>query len=335
MRIVGSKSMRKIIYWTINILLLCISIIAICLTVAMIVYMEKNDKKSMDYMVEVEVEPVDVHEQMEAVATTEQIDNGYKISDSIVGSDKEPLEELPLIDSSITDPLQVTDLYNARDKAIISKYNNELSNVKISILGDSLTEGYPMEIIKEDNFPNDLSKILNCEVKNLGITGSTISKYYDREPMCNRWNEIDDDSDIIIVYAGTNDMMLFDKAHFGTIGQEGTFCGDLDSMLKNIAENYPNSRRILINPSISGLCGALYECDPDNLYEQYVFSNEIRERAIQYQYELIDLYADNILSTTTVELCEKYYMEDCLHLNQDGYRVLAEHVAAKIIRKDI
>lgn len=226
----------------------------------------------------------------------------------------------------------ITTITEERDRAFVEKNKIDLSGKKITVLGDSLTVGYPEEEIKGDNFPNALKEIFNCDVVNLGITGSMISHFHDREPMVERWNEIDKDSDIIIVYAGTNDMMIVKKDEFGDINTPDTFCYDLEVMLSEIAREYPDAIRILINPVVSDYCEAIHDMDPDGTLVQQPFSDIILERAQAHEYIIVDLYYTNLLNTNNRQVLDEYYLYDCLHMNPNGYHFLANHVAVEIIK---
>lgn len=231
------------------------------------------------------------------------------------------------------DSYAITLITQNRDIEFIEKNKMNLSGKKITVLGDSLTVGYPEEVVKGDNFPNALKDIFNCEVVNLGITGSTVSKCYDfSHPMVDRWQEIDKDSDIIIVYAGTNDMMMDTREQFGDINSSGTFCGDLENMLSGIEKAYPDAIKIYINPVVTGHCSALNTMDPETYLPQQFFSDMILERANANGFHMIDLYYTNLLNTNDRQVLDDFYLEDCLHMSPAGYHVLANHVAAEIIK---
>ena len=53
--------------------------------------------------------------------------------------------------------------------------------------------------------------------------------------------------------------------------------------------------------------------------------------AEEYEIEVIDLYNSNILDTHDAAVIYNY-MPDGVHCNPDGYTLLAEHLAAELIR---
>lgn len=85
----------------------------------------------------------------------------------------------------------------------------KVSGLKINFLGDSITEG-----AGASSFDNTYIGILNKQniiCRNYGIGGTRIARQqkpshpqYDRD-FCSRWNLMDEDADIVVVFGGTND----------------------------------------------------------------------------------------------------------------------------------
>ena len=53
--------------------------------------------------------------------------------------------------------------------------------------------------------------------------------------------------------------------------------------------------------------------------------------AREYEFDVIDLYDSNLLDSHDAAVISNY-MPDGVHCNPDGYRILAEHIAADLIR---
>ena len=88
----------------------------------------------------------------------------------------------------------------------------------------------------------------------MGIGGSAISRagHY---AMVDRWQDIPLDSDIIIVFGGSNDCLFETNEEFGNIEYDQrkvseTFCGDLDEMLSSIEREYVIENDYAINKFI-------------------------------------------------------------------------------------
>lgn len=258
----------------------------------------------------------------------------------VVSSDK-LLAEKELERSSYEETLAV----NAFDKKVIENSTIDFSDVKITILGDSISAGNTLEEEEQDiySYPAQLKEILGCkEVLNLSIGGSSVSALGDNA-MVNRWREIPKDSDIIIVFGGTNDMLFENKWDFGFIEYENrikdeTFCGDYDTLVSKIEyrylehnkENY--SKLICVNPPSTIKATEFYNIRPDNLVHQSQFAAAINQIAPEYSFEVIDFYNNNILNTHDSKIVENF-MPDGIHGNAEGYRIMAEHIASQIIQR--
>jgi len=258
-----------------------------------------------------------------------------------ISSDK-LLEEKMQERSSYEETLAV----NAFDKKVIENSTIDFSDVKITILGDSLTVGSNLdEDERETNsYPAILQEILGCkEIVNLGIGGSTICSLGDNS-MVERWGDIPEDSDIIIVFGGSNDCLFENKWDYGELEydhrmkDETTFCEDLDILLSKIEwvyrdhneENY--CKLICINPPSTVLNDAVYAIDPGNMVQQKEFAKAINQIASEYSFEVIDFYNNNILNTHDKNVNEQF-MPDGIHGNAEGYRIMAEHIASQIIQR--
>ncbi len=250
------------------------------------------------------------------------------------------LEEKEQERSSYEETLAV----NAFDKKVIENSTIDFSDVKITILGDSITQASNLseEERLEYAYPVILQEILGCkEVVNLGVGGSTISTVGD-DAMVERRREIEYDSDIIIVFGGTNDCLFENKWEYGELEyskrmKDDTFCGDCDKLYSKIEyhatrneENY--CKLICINPPSTVLNDAVYAIDPGNMVHQREFAKAINEIAPTYGFEVIDFYNNNILNTHDRQVQEAF-MPDGIHGNEEGYRIIAEHIASQIIQR--
>ena len=215
---------------------------------------------------------------------------------------------------------------NAFDKMVIENSTIDFSDVKITILGDSLTEG--SNLSEEDRvkyaYPVLLQEILGCkEVLNMGIGGSTVSSCANNYPMVKRWQDIPLDSDIIIVFGGSNDALFENKWQYGHLEYElrmnsDTFCGDLDTMVGAMKYTYRDTNEnsyiklLYVNPPSTILNDAVYNTDPGNMVHQSEFAKAINEIVPNYGFEVIDMYNNNILNTHDPNV-NAQFMPDGIH----------------------
>lgn len=236
---------------------------------------------------------------------------------------------------------------NAFDKKIIENSNIDFSDIKITIVGDSLTAATNLEEADAAKYayPVILEQILGCkEIVNLGIGGSTISRCSDSYAMVNRWDEIPEDSDIIIIFGSSNDALFENKWQYGELEYDkrmtsGTFCGDLDELCGKIQYVYNQhseyehyTKFFFVAPPSTILNDGVYATDPGNMVHQRDFIAAINEIAPAYGFDVIDMYNANILNSHDIDVNQKF-MPDGIHGNVDGYRIMAEHIASEIIQR--
>ncbi len=295
---------------------------------------EAAKKEEAETAVEnLEIEPVSAN-SIEAAKVK------WKKDYPMINSDK-TLEEKQNERSSYEETLAV----NAFDKKVIENSTIDFSDVKITIIGDSLTQGSNLDEKEQEKFayPVILQEILGCkEIVNLGIGGSCVSRA-GSYAMVDRWGEIPKDTDVVIVFGGSNDCLFENKWDFGFLEYEkrmtkGTFCGDLDEMLGGIEYTYREHNKdsyikfLYVNPPSTILNDSVYATDPGNMVHQEAFAEAINVIAPAYGFEVIDLYNNNILNSHDRDVNEQF-IPDGIHGNEAGYRILAEHLASQIIQR--
>lgn len=248
-----------------------------------------------------------------------------------VSADSAPtLEQRRNIRSSYQETTQM----NGEDKEIINNNSLDFSETKIACLGDSLTEGSnldKMENYQQYSYPSVLKNILQAEeVYNLGIGGSSYGRYWDNA-FVDRYREIPQDVDIIVVMGGTNDGFAASEKELGSFDEKKgkTFYGDVDELMRGLKENYPEAKIIFATPLPNVLHDYLRN-QRNYLLPQSVYAKAIKELAAQYQIDVVDLYNSNLLDTHDAEVIT-HYMPDGVHANPEGYQILAEHLARNII----
>lgn len=234
---------------------------------------------------------------------------------------------------------------NAFDKKVIENSTIDFSDVKITILGDSLTTASNLDEEERAKYayPVILQEILGCkEIVNLGIGGSSVSRA-GNYAMVERFSDIPKDTDILIVFGGSNDCLFENKWQFGHIEYDlrmnkETFCGDLDEMASAIEWGYRDHNEenyvkfIYINPPSTILNDGVYAIDPGNMVQQKTFAEAINAIVPAYGFEVIDLYNNNILNSHDKAVNEQF-VPDGIHMSPEGYRILAEHIASQIIQR--
>ena len=230
--------------------------------------------------------------------------------------------------------LQETLEVNQSDRERIAENRYDFSGLKIACLGDSITAASNLESeegYQQYSYPARLKELLGAkEVYNLGIGGSSIGRYWS-DPYVERYREIPEDTDVIIVMGGTNDGFCASDKEFGNLEDRAqrTFCGDLDELMRGLREHYPDAEIFFATPLPNVLQDYLMS-EREYLLPQQRFAETITTLAQEYDYEVIDLYNSNILDSHDANVVAEY-IPDGVHGSHAGYQVMAEHFAAEII----
>ena len=228
-----------------------------------------------------------------------------------------------------------TQMQNKIDLEVIAENSADFSDISITCLGDSITEAANLsntEDYQQYSYPSRLKELLNAEsVTNLGIGGSSIGRYWENA-FVDRYKEIPEDTDLILVMGGTNDGFCMSDKDIGTMEERkaGTFIGDLDELMRGLRENYPEAEIVFVTP-LPNILHDMLKKERDYLLPQSVLVNIIIQLATEYDIPVIDLYNSNILDTHDAAVIYNY-MPDGVHCNPKGYSVLAEHLAAELVR---
>lgn len=208
----------------------------------------------------------------------------------------------------------------------------ELKGKKINFLGDSITQGVGVD--SPDKIYLNLLKE-SCELaeaRNYGISGSRIARQsnYETENLpafCDRFNGMDDDADVVVVFGGTNDYGHGD-ASLGdfTESDENTFYGALHVLMRGLIEKYPTSEIVFMTP--------IHRCGDKRPSQQNKSSTPeplgtyveiIKEIAKNYGIPVLDLYSSSGI-VPDVEINKVTFCPDGLHPNAEGHKRIASRL---------
>lgn len=199
-----------------------------------------------------------------------------------------------------------------------SKYN--WSGKKMNVIGDSIVQG------SYGNFVNVIRDILQLsEARNYGIGGSLIaSSDVDGTlpPACIRYTEMDDDADIIIVHAGTNDYSAQIPIGDETSTDITTFNGALNTLMSGLREKYPD--KLIIFSNILHRFNDNAFTIKANQYRECIEKRCLANHIVFYDgykytgFDFVKGYYDHILTP------------DGLHPNQKGAEILGRKLAGFI-----
>ena len=129
---------------------------------------------------------------------------------------------------------------------------------KANFLGDSITEGVYTDIVERVHkrtdriYCNVVGEILGLDtVRNYGISGTCICPDTVQLPelaFIKRYNEMDDDADLICVFGGTNDFGTDVKLGSPDDTSENTFFGALNILCDGLAKKYSGKTIVFMTP---------------------------------------------------------------------------------------
>ncbi len=193
----------------------------------------------------------------------------------------------------------------------------------INVLGDSITQGHGTSA-PEHIYQNVMGRMVGAkEVRNFGIGGTRFAKQNGPDiygaPFTERYLDMPDDADLVIVFGGTNDYG-HGNAPFGSWGDRtaDTFVGACHVLFEGLIKKYPTAKIVVMTPLQTS-----YDQNPSaNTGKPLIdYVDTIIEVAAHYSLPVLDLYR-------TAGICPRVpeqlalYMPDGLHPNDAGaYRV--------------
>ena len=217
----------------------------------------------------------------------------------------------------------------------------ECKGLKLAVLGDSITEGVGVSDISLIYYNRVKKELGFREVCVNGISGSrfaaqriptTFELRADRH-FVSRVEELDEDSDVIVVFGGTNDYGHGD-APIGNPSDETdyTFYGACNMLCQKLLNRFPTKTLLFMGPlhrlgeenpwgtpgRKSGPVGTLYD------YAEIIASVTKR-----YGIPYLDMLGMSGM-TPRIQAQKELYMPDGLHPNDAGHEKIASRLAAFI-----
>ncbi len=228
---------------------------------------------------------------------------------------------------------------NELDRKILEAGYYDFSGITADFIGDSITEGVGGDLDTEGNkisFVNYVNQELQFQdVLNHGKAGRTIADHNNPELSIarNETNLLNLDSQIIVIYAGINDYLSPDEIKiYGSLdsGSTSGYCGQLQELTKSLENNYPDKDYFFITSyQILTTDTSIYK-DFEGTATLNDFMEPQRILAARNGYRIIELYNTGFMSMEDEDTITNLFA-DSIHPNNEGYRILGEHVAAEIL----
>ncbi len=211
----------------------------------------------------------------------------------------------------------------------------ELKGLRINFLGDSITQGVGAS--SEDTVYHAVLKREAglAQARNYGISATRFAiqkgtekrpkdDYVDINSFCERFEKMDDDADVVVVFGGTNDYGHGD-APLGSFDDRtpDTFYGACHYLFSGLIRKYLGKPIVIMTP-----LHRINELEipdikmPGDYGNLKAYTNIIREVAEFYSLPVLDLFAMSGLQPEIKEIQEEY-IPDGLHPNDKGNAVIA------------
>ena len=231
----------------------------------------------------------------------------------------------------ISDPFKKTKSMDRINSFILNFSGDVLANKKIAFLGDSITAGNGGTLTLDGsglNYTDYISHYTSADIVNLGIGGTPFDGYDNDDALVYRYGDIPDDTDIIVIFAGINDLFAGSE-HFGSMEdpQEGTYCGDVYKTFTHINDYYEDAEVYIVITF------------PNKMEEYTQFTGENWQDYADVQIELadeldfhvIDLYADGFMNSKDATVRNAFFKDD-IHPDDLGSEVLGRHLLVQILK---
>jgi lysophospholipase L1-like esterase len=198
------------------------------------------------------------------------------------------------------------------------KLNSYLYGKKIIATGDSMVKGHTLS--DSQTWLYKLATRNNMQYVNYGINGcclsyNSIGTGYDiNDSVVNRFDQMVNDADIIVVFVGTNDINT-DSIELGTIDStdKTTFMGALNILCDGLITKYPNKKICFITP--------YYRVTRDSVKSRSIsFSDAIETICNNYSIPVFNNVKNGGICWSNIAQVNALTLGDTFHLNESGHQ---------------
>ncbi len=228
---------------------------------------------------------------------------------------------------------------NELDNQILALGDYDFSGMIADFVGDSITEGVGGNEDLSGNkisYVNYVQELLGFKQSiNNGLAGRMFASHNNPELSieANETSLININAQTVVIYAGINDFLCTDEIKiFGEIdsGSTSGYCGQLQSFTKSLMNNYPDKDYFFVTSyQINTEDTSVYK-DLEGKATLNDYMEPQRFLAERNGFHIIELYNTGFMSMQGEGNWSSLFA-DSIHPNNEGYRVLGEHIAAEIL----
>jgi lysophospholipase L1-like esterase len=234
----------------------------------------------------------------------------------------------------IRDRFKKTKTIDSIDSFILNFCGDPLSDKKIVFLGDSITAGNGGTLTPDGSgldYTNFIAKYTEAEIVNLGIGGAPFEGNDNDDALVHRYTDIPGDADIIVLFAGINDLFAGSE-NFGSLDEleEGTYCGDIYQTFKQIHKLHPDADIHVV---------ITYPNKMEE-YKEYINENwqdyaDVQiELAEKFDFHVINLYEEGFMDSGDSKIRNAFFKDD-IHPDDLGSEILGRHILVHLIENYI
>lgn len=266
---------------------------------------------------------------IEVYEVSVQVDNTiYDITDTVADFAPQAGSKITYVDTILS------------EQALMIK-SGKWHGKTVACMGDSITFGMKSggnnQTTKEDNpWASQLRDYCGfTNIRNYGISGSTVAQYHDKNPMHSRITNMDANADVVIFMGGTNDVS--NGTPIGTLQTDdsqtlntSTFYGALQTCVKALKQRFPNKPIVLMTPINADNVNIPKNVSARTNLHMDEYRNVIKEVAKFYGVHVFDL--QNALPFDALNDSNNVYFaaNDKIHPNQNGHDGMAKVIGRYI-----
>ena len=230
----------------------------------------------------------------------------------------------------IKDKFKKTKTIDRIDSFILNFCGDPLKGKKIVFLGDSITAGNGGTLTLDGSgldYTNFIAKYTDASIVNLGIGGAPFEGSDNDDALVHRYTDIPKDADIIVLFAGINDLFAGSEK-FGSLSklEEGTYCGDIHETFQQISKRHPDADVHVI---------ITY---PNKMEEYQQFINENWQDyadvqiklAKRFGFHIINLYEEGFMDSGDNKIRNAFFKDD-IHPDDLGSEILGRHILVHLV----
>jgi lysophospholipase L1-like esterase len=182
-----------------------------------------------------------------------------------------------------------------------------------------------------NNYTKMVSDNLGLTPINYGIISSTIADFSDTtgdNPMCYRYIDMDNEADVITVFAGVNDS----ASKLGNPNDRtpiDSLYGACHTLFSGLASKYPGKKIGIISPCQHARClptDTEYGAPDIDLAKLRSKVDVIKEVSAYYSLPFLDLFRSGGMNGFVTEHRNTFWQADKLHLTTAGHQVIARRI---------